>query len=301
MARTAATIASSPSSKRPVVARCPNVASTRSAARRRRSRCRVRTHAASRAAPLAYTREDECGARPELVARLANRHQGEPSLTTNLVPVCVSRRLSRPADESTTLVIATREKRSSRRQGTLASVANARSAFGSSAGRLASDRSTRLRRGPVVSALRAGSAPVPFVARVVLVAVDDACRARRSPKRVSSPLSLVRRQGICELSGSIPRDRKDPCVHHCALHVDIPRWLHRRAERDTGQRSGRRRGAPARLAHRRDLRCGGLSVTTGTVNDAALAVRAAAFGVDAITTDRPAALRHELAAMSLAA
>jgi glycerophosphoryl diester phosphodiesterase len=49
------------------------------------------------------------------------------------------------------------------------------------------------------------------------------------------------------------------------------------------------------------LRCGGLSVTTGTVNDAALAVRAAAFGVDAITTDRPAALRHELAAMSLAA
>ena len=49
------------------------------------------------------------------------------------------------------------------------------------------------------------------------------------------------------------------------------------------------------------LRSGGLSVTTGTVNDAALAVRAAAFGVDAITTDRPAALRHELAAMSLAA
>jgi glycerophosphoryl diester phosphodiesterase len=46
------------------------------------------------------------------------------------------------------------------------------------------------------------------------------------------------------------------------------------------------------------LRSGGLSVTTGTVNDAALAVRAAAFGVDAITTDRPAALRHELAAMS---
>jgi len=49
------------------------------------------------------------------------------------------------------------------------------------------------------------------------------------------------------------------------------------------------------------LRLGGLSVTTGTVNDAALAVRAAAFGVAAITTDRPAALRHELAAMSLAA
>jgi glycerophosphoryl diester phosphodiesterase len=49
------------------------------------------------------------------------------------------------------------------------------------------------------------------------------------------------------------------------------------------------------------LRSGGLSVTTGTLNDAALAVRAAAFGVDAITTDRPAALGHELAAMSLAA
>jgi glycerophosphoryl diester phosphodiesterase len=49
------------------------------------------------------------------------------------------------------------------------------------------------------------------------------------------------------------------------------------------------------------LRSGGLSVTTGTVNDATLAARAAALGVDAITTDRPAALHHELAAMSLAA
>jgi glycerophosphoryl diester phosphodiesterase len=48
------------------------------------------------------------------------------------------------------------------------------------------------------------------------------------------------------------------------------------------------------------LRFGGLSVMTGTVNDAALAARAAALGVDAITTDRPAALHHELAAMSLA-
>jgi glycerophosphoryl diester phosphodiesterase len=49
------------------------------------------------------------------------------------------------------------------------------------------------------------------------------------------------------------------------------------------------------------LRLGGLSVTTGTVNDAALAARAAALGVDAITTDRPAALHHELAATSQAA
>ena len=49
------------------------------------------------------------------------------------------------------------------------------------------------------------------------------------------------------------------------------------------------------------LRFGGLSVTTGTVNDAALAARAAALGVDAITTDRPAALHHELAATSQAA
>jgi glycerophosphoryl diester phosphodiesterase len=38
------------------------------------------------------------------------------------------------------------------------------------------------------------------------------------------------------------------------------------------------------------LRLGGLSVTTGTVNDAALAARAAALGVDAITTDPPAVL-----------
>jgi glycerophosphoryl diester phosphodiesterase len=49
------------------------------------------------------------------------------------------------------------------------------------------------------------------------------------------------------------------------------------------------------------LRADGLSVTTGTVNDATLAARAAALGVDAITTDRPAALYHELAATSLAA
>jgi glycerophosphoryl diester phosphodiesterase len=49
------------------------------------------------------------------------------------------------------------------------------------------------------------------------------------------------------------------------------------------------------------LRFEGLSVTTGTVNDATLAARAAALGVDAITTDRPAALHHELAATSLAA
>jgi glycerophosphoryl diester phosphodiesterase len=46
------------------------------------------------------------------------------------------------------------------------------------------------------------------------------------------------------------------------------------------------------------LRLGGLSITTGTVNDAALAARAAVLGVDAITTDRPAALRRQLAATS---
>jgi glycerophosphoryl diester phosphodiesterase len=45
----------------------------------------------------------------------------------------------------------------------------------------------------------------------------------------------------------------------------------------------------------------GLSVSTGTINDPTLAGRAAALGVDAITTDRPAALHRELAAASLAA
>ena len=49
------------------------------------------------------------------------------------------------------------------------------------------------------------------------------------------------------------------------------------------------------------LRLDGLSVTTGTVNDATLAARAAALGVDAITTDRPAALHRALAKMSQAA
>jgi len=55
---------------------------------------------------------------------------------------------------------------------------------------------------------------------------------------------------------------------------------------------------PARVER---LRFGGLSVTTGTVNDVTLALRVAALGDDAITTDRPAALHHELAAMSQAA
>jgi glycerophosphoryl diester phosphodiesterase len=43
------------------------------------------------------------------------------------------------------------------------------------------------------------------------------------------------------------------------------------------------------------LRRGGLSVTTGTVNDAALLRRVTALGVDAVTTDDPAALRAGLA------
>lgn len=49
------------------------------------------------------------------------------------------------------------------------------------------------------------------------------------------------------------------------------------------------------------LRNQGLSVSTGTINDPALAARAARLGVDAITTDRPSALRSELAAQSMAA
>jgi len=49
------------------------------------------------------------------------------------------------------------------------------------------------------------------------------------------------------------------------------------------------------------LRARGLSVSTGTINHATLAARAAALGVDAITTDRPAALHRELTATSIAA
>jgi glycerophosphoryl diester phosphodiesterase len=49
------------------------------------------------------------------------------------------------------------------------------------------------------------------------------------------------------------------------------------------------------------LRLGGLSVSTGTINEVSLARRACALGVDAITTDRPAALHHYLAAMKVAA
>jgi len=44
------------------------------------------------------------------------------------------------------------------------------------------------------------------------------------------------------------------------------------------------------------LRRGGLSVTTGTVNDATLLDRVAALGVDAVTSDDPAAVRAAFAA-----
>jgi glycerophosphoryl diester phosphodiesterase len=54
---------------------------------------------------------------------------------------------------------------------------------------------------------------------------------------------------------------------------------------------------PALVAH---LRAHGLSVTTGTINDPVLAARAVALGIDAITTDRPAALRRELATQAAA-
>jgi glycerophosphoryl diester phosphodiesterase len=53
------------------------------------------------------------------------------------------------------------------------------------------------------------------------------------------------------------------------------------------------------LLHR--LRAGGLSVTTGTINDPTLAAWAASLGIDAITTDRPGALRRELVQSELAA
>jgi glycerophosphoryl diester phosphodiesterase len=49
------------------------------------------------------------------------------------------------------------------------------------------------------------------------------------------------------------------------------------------------------------LRLGGLSVSTGTINDVSLARRAAALGVGAITTDRPAALHRQLTTVTLAA
>ncbi len=49
------------------------------------------------------------------------------------------------------------------------------------------------------------------------------------------------------------------------------------------------------------LRASGLSVSTGTINDPTLALRAARHGVEAITTDRPAALRREFVEAALAA
>jgi glycerophosphoryl diester phosphodiesterase len=58
------------------------------------------------------------------------------------------------------------------------------------------------------------------------------------------------------------------------------------------------------LLHRalvQELQAGGLRVSTGTINDATLAARAASLGVEAITTDRPAALERELTETPLAA
>jgi glycerophosphoryl diester phosphodiesterase len=49
------------------------------------------------------------------------------------------------------------------------------------------------------------------------------------------------------------------------------------------------------------LRASGLSVSTGTINDPMLALQAAALQIDAITTDRPGALRRELIEIPLAA
>lgn len=63
------------------------------------------------------------------------------------------------------------------------------------------------------------------------------------------------------------------CIEHFLLHAELMERLH---------------------AH-------GLSVSTGTINDAELARRAGGLGVDAITSDRPAALRTELAAQAVAA
>jgi glycerophosphoryl diester phosphodiesterase len=49
------------------------------------------------------------------------------------------------------------------------------------------------------------------------------------------------------------------------------------------------------------LRASGLSVSTGTINDPTLALQAALLEIDAITTDRPDALRRELIETALAA
>ena len=46
------------------------------------------------------------------------------------------------------------------------------------------------------------------------------------------------------------RDEGEPHVHHRALHVDVPRRLHRRTERRARQRPRRRRGAAPRLGRR---------------------------------------------------
>jgi glycerophosphoryl diester phosphodiesterase len=49
------------------------------------------------------------------------------------------------------------------------------------------------------------------------------------------------------------------------------------------------------------LRAGGLSVSTGTINDRTIATWAASLGIDSITSDRPGALRCELVQTQAAA
>jgi glycerophosphoryl diester phosphodiesterase len=101
------------------------------------------------------------------------------------------------------------------------------------------------------------------------VACEEAARHRLPARLIAwadyAPAALVRWAALAGVGGV--------CIEHFLLHRAL-------VER---------------------LRVGGLSVTTGTVNDAVPAARAAALGVDAITTDRPAALHHELASMLLLA
>ncbi|HEX3872702.1 MAG TPA: glycerophosphodiester phosphodiesterase [Solirubrobacteraceae bacterium] len=102
-----------------------------------------------------------------------------------------------------------------------------------------------------------------------VAACEEAARSRLAARLVTwsdyAPDALARwarRTGV----GGV-------CVEHFLLHPELVNRLH----------------------------SGGLSVTTGTINDAGLASRAAGLGVDAITTDRPAALRAELTVFRRAA
>jgi glycerophosphoryl diester phosphodiesterase len=149
------------------------------------------------------------------------------------------------------------------------------------------------------------SAPAELVVQVEVKAYGDPARARARAAAVSRVVNLPVDRDRVEVISFHVAACEEAAVH--GLRARLITWSDYAP--DALGRWARRSGVAgvcvehfvlhAELVRR--LRGNALSVTTGTINDAGLAARAADLGVDAITTDRPAALRAELAALERAA